>query len=382
MALKKRKEPQTKRTQKKRRAARGGRTGRILYGVLVLLAVAATAFFLFMRFDSGTTAAENTAGTIFAPVQNAFSSVTKFFRDMTSGIRDYNTMQYQYEASKQEVQSLKMELSRLEEEALENIRLRSLLDMKEQYADYDPIAATVIARNAGVWMDTFSINRGSIDGIQANMTVITADGLVGRVIDVGLAYSKVRSIIDPNSAVGCQIERTRNKGSMRGVSATGGEVPECYVYYLPAVNDVVPGDTVLTSGDDRIYPKGIKIGTVTAVSRQSDLSDQYIVVVPYVDFQTIEEVLVLRVVVETDQEALPALPTPSPRPTPETTPTPTPTVNPNATPEIDEDAPWERPTQMPDAIIYGDATPEPSETPQAGSTLQPGEQMEDLWLNS
>lgn len=378
MALKKRKEQP--KPQKKRRA-RNSRSGRILYGVLVLLAVAAMAFFLFMRYDSGTTVAENAIGTVFAPVQNAFSSVTKFFRDMTSGIRDYNTIQYQYEEAKLEITGLRRQMAALEEEALENVRLRSLLEMKERYTDSDPIAANVIARNPGVWKDTFSINRGTIDGIAVNMTVITADGLVGRVIEVGLAYSKVLSIIDPTSAVGCQIERTRNTGSMSGVSTRGDEVPVCHMRYLPAVNDIVPGDIVLTSGDDRIYPKGIPVGTVTAVSRQSDSADQYIEVLPYVDFQTIEEVLVLRTLVETDQEALPMLPTPSPRPTPETTPTPTPTINPNATQAIDDTEPWERPTQMPDAIIYGDVTPEPQATPDGSATIGPGEQMEDRWVD-
>jgi rod shape-determining protein MreC len=117
------------------------------------------------------------------------------------------------------------------------------------------VYARVIGRNPGVWFDTFSINVGSVNGITTNMAVITGDGLVGRVYEVGANFSKVLCLIDSRSAVACLIERTRDNGVMRGKVETWSETPECNMYYLPAVSDVAPGDVVLTSGVDTLFPR-------------------------------------------------------------------------------------------------------------------------------
>ena len=102
-----------------------------------------------------------------------------------------------------------------------------------------------------------------------NNAVITADGLAGRVYEVGLNYAKVRSIIHSTSSVACLIQRTRDNGVLTGqVDVT--ETDECQMNYLPNGSSVVPGDTVVTSGVDMLFPKGLMVGTVTAVSRQTD----------------------------------------------------------------------------------------------------------------
>ena len=147
------------------------------------------------------------------------------------------------------------------------------------------------------------------------------------------------------------------------------------MYHLPKVNNIAPGDVVLTSGEDAVFPKGLKVGTVASVSRQSGLSDQYIVVVPSVDFQHIEEVLVLRTAPVDSGEALEPLPTPTPRPTPEPTPTPTPSGEEG--PEVDPDDqnwyyPTPRSTQGEDLDVQASPTPSPTPDPNAPP--------EDAWV--
>ena len=126
------------------------------------------------------------------------------------------------------------------------------------------------------------------------MTVMSADGVVGRVVDVGINYAKVMSLIDGSSGVAALIERNRDNGVVRGMvdDSTGEELLQ--MNYLPDVNDVRTGDTVLTSGLDGVFPKGLPIGTITQISRQSSGLSQYVVVTPFADFEHIEEVILLK----------------------------------------------------------------------------------------
>ncbi len=363
--------------QKKKKS---GRWGRVAFGGLVLAAVLALTFFLVMREPGRVSIAENAVGSVLSPVVGAVNTATTYIRDVALGVRDYFKMTQDLEDARLQITDLKVQLVSLQEEAIENDRLKSLLNAKESSESQDPVYARVIARDPGVWFDTFSINLGTLSGVEVNMAVITADGLVGHVYEVGANYAKVMSLIDSRSAVACLIERTRDEGVMRGKIETWSETPECNMYYLPKVSDVAPGDVVLTSGTDTLYPKGLKVGTVAAVSREQESSERYIVVIPSVDFQHIEEVLVLRTVVENDRENLPVLATPTPRPTPEPTPSASPTVDPNAsaTPQPD-DALWVWPTDMPGDLSEADESAQPSASPTAGATPPGAALPEDAW---
>src|SRR5699024_8761091 len=149
------------------------------------------------------------------------------------------------------------------------------------------------------------------------MAVVNGDGLIGRVYETGLNYAKVLTIIDPRSSLGCLVQRTRDNGILRGGISDADDEAQCYVYYLPNVNNIMPGDEIVTSGTDQIYPKGIAVGTVTELSLDAGSEGNYAIVTPSVDFLHIEEVLVLRDVVETDSgsDNLTAVPTATPAPT-------------------------------------------------------------------
>jgi len=357
------------------RQKKSGRWGRIAFGALVLAAVLALLFFLLMREPGRISIAENAVGTVFSPVVSAVNYATQYLRDVVAGVRDYFKMAEDLEDARREITDLKLALVSLEQESIENDRLKSLLNAKESAASQDPVYARVIAKNPGVWFDTFAINVGSASGIKENMAVVTGDGLVGRVQEVGANYAKVLSLIDSRSAVACLIERTRDNGVMRGSIEIDSETPECNMYYIPKISDVAPGDVVLTSGTDTLFPKGIKVGTVTQVSRNQNSSERYIVVMPSVDFKHIEEVLVLRTV-ETAAEELKQLPTPTPRPTPEPTPSASPTVNPDATPTLPpDDALWVWPSAMPGETPAASAQPTPAPASSAGTL------PEDAWAN-
>ena len=305
----------------------------ILFSILVILVVAAVVFFLILRNSNDISLAENGIGSLFSRVQSAFTSATSGVRGFVTRWHNYDVLEQEYNELSLKYQEASLQLNAAQEAMQENDRLKNSLDAKSRYESLDPIYARVIARAPGQWFETFSINRGKNDGVSAGMAVVNGDGLVGRVYEAGNNYAKVICIIDTRSAVACMVQSTRDNGIMRGEITQSAVRAECYVYYLPSLNNVVPGDTVITSGTDSLFPKGLHIGTVTAVSMDAGSEGSYAVVAPSVDFQHLEEVFVLREVVETDSdENLPStvntmkpVTQATPAPNANVTPTPSPT---------------------------------------------------------
>ena len=321
-----------RRSAQEQRRARLARR-RVLFSALVLLVVAAIVFFLVLRNSSEISIAENGIGSLFSRVQSVFTSATESVRQFTQRWRDYDRLEADYQALSVENQQLSLQLQSAQEAVHESERLQTMLDARSRYEALDPIFARVIAREPGQWFETFSINRGKNDGVNAGMSVVNGDGLIGRVYEAGMNYAKVICIIDARSAVACMVQSTRDNGIMRGRVSASSTDAQCFVYYLPNLNSIMPGDVVITSGTDSLFPKGLHIGTVTAISMDAGSEGSYAVVTPSVDFRHIEEVFVLREVIETDNdEALPAVTgaarssasgaTPGPNATPTPSPTP------------------------------------------------------------
>ncbi len=339
------------------RKKRGSAIRRVLFSLLVLAAVAVAVSFLVLRSSNGISVFENVVGTVFRPIESAFSSAAGGVKNFFSNWRNYDKLQREYETLEMTNEELSLKLSGVEETEQENARLKVLLDAQDAYESLDPIYAKVIARDPGQWFDTFTINRGTTHGVTEGMSVVTGAGLVGYVYEAGLTYAKVLTIIDTRSAVAVLVQRTRDNGVMRGEVTEASDSAECYTYYLPNVNNIMPGDVIVTSGTDSLYPKGLTIGEVIAVSQETSSDGSYVIVSPYVDFRHVEEVLVLRTVVET-QESLPVVATPTPAP--EVTPRPSASVLPDGStvePDATDDGNWSYPTIEP---TEPPVTPEPT----------------------
>lgn len=188
---------------------------------------------------------------------------------------------------KKEVDALRMEKSLLVRKERENQRLRKLLRLKEQY-DFPSVAAQVIGEDATGWYRTFFIDRGSEDGVLVNMPIAVADGVVGRVSATSRSVSRALLITDPNIAVDCRIARTRDRGVLSG--QLGGA---CVLRYISLDSTVRQGDEVVTSGMDGIFPRGLRVGTVKSVRLSSQGLFKEATVVPAVDFNRVEEVLIV-----------------------------------------------------------------------------------------
>jgi rod shape-determining protein MreC len=193
---------------------------------------------------------------------------------------------------KAEIERMRIEQVRMSEDAGQARRLQTLLGFKEQFIS-KTVAAQVIGSSGSEQSRSIYIDKGWRDGIRPDMAVITADGVVGKVLQVfgqkplEASTSEVLLINDQSSGVGAILEKTRLQGILRG-SATGEVVLE----KVMADEQVQPGERVLTSGGDQIFPKGLSVGTVVKSIPGSDLFLN-IKVKPSADLSKLEEVLVI-----------------------------------------------------------------------------------------
>lgn len=188
---------------------------------------------------------------------------------------------------RQELDAYKVENSRYRELLATHERLRALLKFKQRI--HEPVvAAQVIALDPTGWFRSVIIDKGKRAGLQWDMPVVNASGVVGRIVSVSAHYAKVLLIIDQNSAVDCLDQRTRDRGVLKGRST---EV--CEMDYMARSAEVTEGDLVVTSGLGGVFPKGLPVGRISAVSRQSGELFKHVEVAPCVDFSKLEEVLVI-----------------------------------------------------------------------------------------
>lgn len=178
-------------------------------------------------------------------------------------------------------------IANLREAEHENTRLRRLLQFEEAH-HLDTVVARVVAKDVSTEFRAIRINRGESSGIHKNMSVVTQEGVVGRVLRTTASTADVVTILDLLSAVDAIVERSRARGIVEGMT---DEV--CALKFVQRMDDIVVGDLLVTSGLGGIFPKGVPMGTVSKVIRKPFGITQDVEVRPSVDFSKLEEVLVI-----------------------------------------------------------------------------------------
>lgn len=243
------------------------------------------------------------AGYIFIPMQQGMNNAGEWIFDKANDFRTLSDVLEENKELKAQIGELQKLLtdSKLDQYELDN--LRELLALDEKYPTYEKVAASVIAKNSGNWFSTFTINRGTADGIQPGMNVLAGSGLVGIVIDVGPNYAKVRSIIDDSTNVSAMIAST---GDNFNVSGNLKSMNESMVIDFSGLKDednqVKVGDPVVTSYVSDQYQQGILIGYISSIEMNSNNLTKTGTITPVVDFEHLEDVLVITKLKETGQE--------------------------------------------------------------------------------
>ena len=265
--------------------------------LIILIIVAVLSIFIAATYRDRAKVSfiEDTVNSVVKPVQSfsvkASNSIIHFFeRVFSSTDLDKENEQLRVKLAQYEI--IESELETLREE---NSRLKDLLNYTDITDNYSYITSTVIGKSQCIWFSEFTVNAGRKDGVEENMAVVNSQGLVGRVNSVSANTCKVTAIIDSTSDISAMVERTRDYGFARGILNTD-EKETLELYYLPSGYDLVPGDTIVTSGIGGTFPKGITIGTVTEVSRSNDdAEERNAIIEPAVDFLRLEEVMIVKV---------------------------------------------------------------------------------------
>ena len=229
--------------------------------------------------------------SVFTPVQTATTGVggagVGFFRRLA----DMRRAQAENEALRGRLAAAENELREARQARDENERLKRLLDFTKDVS-YQSIPARVVARDPSVWFNSLVINRGSTSGIDLDMPVVTPEGIVGRVVGVGPVSAQVMLITDERAAAGAvvgQLGQSNALGSVRGYGKNG----LLEMRYVSGLETVNPGDYVVTTGQDRIYPPGLNVGTVVEVVPGSATTPHTIRVKPGARLDSLQEVAVL-----------------------------------------------------------------------------------------
>ncbi|MBU0653123.1 MAG: rod shape-determining protein MreC [Proteobacteria bacterium] len=182
---------------------------------------------------------------------------------------------------------LSEQLNHYREGYIEGIRLRKLLNLKDGLSNR-VVAARVVDRSRASLFKTILIDKGTADGMRVGFPVLSEQGVVGRIIETAWHASQVLLLVDGNSNIDGLIQRSRAQGILQGAGSAG-----CNLKYISRVEEVLPGDVVLSSGLAGVFPKGLLLGVVTGVSRKGEGLFQKVDVAPAVDFGKLEEVLAL-----------------------------------------------------------------------------------------
>lgn len=233
---------------------------------------------------------------VIAPMEKAVVHTGDFFADIWHNYFYLRSVRIENERLNDENTHLRLEQIRLAEDAAQAQRLKSLLKFKEEYVS-ESVAAQVIGGSGSELSRVVYIDKGSRDGLKSDMAVINPTGVVGKIIRVFATTSQVLEINDQTSGIGAILETTRLQGILKGTPAGDAQLN-----YVMSDESVKPGERVLTSGGDHIFPKGLPVGTVTTSGSGEGLFLN-IRVKPAANLNRLEEVLVITKISERDVEA-------------------------------------------------------------------------------
>lgn len=223
---------------------------------------------------------------VLSPFERAIVSSGHSVRGFWSGYVDLHAVHEENKRLRQENQALKLQQALWNEDASQAHRLQTLLDFKEHFI-HQTLPAQVIGSSGTELSRVLYLDRGARDGVKPDMAVVTPDGIVGKVSRTFATTSQVLMITDPTSGVGGLLESSRLHGIVRGTPS--GEIA---LRYIMQEETVQKGERVVTSGGDRIFPKGLQVGVIKDITRGGD-GFYNLTVTPAANLNRLEEVLIV-----------------------------------------------------------------------------------------
>lgn len=233
------------------------------------------------------------AGYVVVPFQKGITAIGTWMSDRSEELVQIRDVLKENQELRNQIADLTMENTLLQQDKYELNNLRELYKLDEQYAQYDKIGARIISWDGINWFNTFTIDKGSNDGIQVDMNVMAGSGLVGRIIEVGPNWSKVISIIDDKSNVIASVLSTADILTVSGDLELMKTGVIRFSMLIDEEDKAVEGDKLVTSHVSDKYLPGILIGYISTISRDANNLTKSGTLTPAVDFEHLEEVLVI-----------------------------------------------------------------------------------------
>lgn len=241
----------------------------------------------------GATLLEHALFAVLSPVQQVAAGGVRGVRAAWAGYVDLRSVHDENRVLRERLREVETLLQARQHEAGEAAHLREVLALREKLP-FETIVAEVVTRDGVPWFRTLILDKGRDEGVRLNAAVISPSGVVGRVVELGPHAAKAQLLLDRNSAAGVVTERRRVTGVVVGqVSSPEGGQGDLVMKYVSALADVAVEDVVVTSGFDRIFPKGLVVGRIHVVGAPSGLFRE-VLVTPSARFDQLEQVLVLK----------------------------------------------------------------------------------------
>ena len=265
--------------------------GKYLLFILTILCTGMVLLTLNTTVFSGPLSA--VAGYTVVPFEEGISVVGSWLANRSEELAQIRVLIDENERLKQQVDELTIENTRLQQDRYELTNLRELYNLDAQYDEYEMTGARIIARDPGNWFYSFVINKGVRDGIAVDMNVMAGSGLVGRVVDVGPNWAKVKAIIADDSNVSAMVLSSSDNMIVSGnLKLYASGVIE-FEQLVDSDNVVVEGDKIVTSNISDKYLPGILVGYINTINQDANNLTKSGYITPAVDFEHLEEVLVI-----------------------------------------------------------------------------------------
>ena len=271
----------------------------LLFILTVLCTVMMLLTFSTDLFDSFL---NTTAGYAVIPFQKGISAVGGYLTDRSEELGQIRDLLAENEQLKEENAQLTVENTTLMQERYELLELRELYKLDQQYSEYKKTGARIIARDAGNWYHTFTIDKGTDDGLAVDMNVMAEGGLVGRITDIGPNWAKVTSIISDNSNVSGKVLATGDDLMVSGELELMQRGVIRFGMLLDSAELVAVGDKVVTSNISDKYLPNILIGSISEIELDDNMLTKSGYLVPAVDFEHLDIVLVITQLKQTAED--------------------------------------------------------------------------------
>lgn len=262
------------------------------YGLFLFIILLASFFMISLETSSVSIEQMNllevSITTITAPFQRSLIQTFNVIPELWNKFKIKEEGKEEIINLKQEIGRLAQQLEYLRNQQAENEQLKALLSLSATIKTKQ-VAAEVVSRSPTNWFHLVTVNKGKAQGVEVGMAALDKDGLAGRVIQIGPHFARVMLLLDPNNAIPVQLTKSRALGILYGTGKT-----TCEMRYISHESKVEIGDTVVTSGYGRYFPKGLLIGTVTKVSHQEHALFKTATIKPRVSFGSLEFLLLVK----------------------------------------------------------------------------------------